>query len=189
MPAMGDPARWRRILPYVAVGAVALYLFHVASGIEYHARPGVLGPAFWPKLVLGLALATCALEIGRIALFGGRGAAREEEPGEFAEAAPQPGAGSEPALRPLALLAGIALTALYVYALPRVGFALATAPYLAAFIALGGYRRWGAILAVSTLGTLVMMFFFMRVVYISLPIGLEPFDRVMILLMKLMGIR
>jgi putative tricarboxylic transport membrane protein len=34
-----------------------------------------------------------------------------------------------------------------------------------------------------------MMFFFMRVVYVSLPIGQEPFSAVTIFLMQLMGIR
>jgi putative tricarboxylic transport membrane protein len=70
-----------------------------------------------------------------------------------------------------------------------LGFVLATAPYLAAFIALGGYRRWGVNAAVSLIGTLAMMFFFMKVVYVSLPIGGEPFAQVTLALMRLMGIR
>jgi len=86
-------------------------------------------------------------------------------------------------------LGGIGLTVLYVWALQHLGFVLATAPYLVAFIALGGYRRWAVNVAVSAAGTLAMMFFFMKVVYISLPLGREPFAQVMIGLMQAMGIR
>ncbi|MBI3068559.1 MAG: tripartite tricarboxylate transporter TctB family protein, partial [Betaproteobacteria bacterium] len=47
----------------------------------------------------------------------------------------------------------------------------------------------GVIAAVSLLGTLLLMFIFMKLVYVSLPIGVEPFSRVTFLLMQLMGIR
>jgi putative tricarboxylic transport membrane protein len=60
---------------------------------------------------------------------------------------------------------------------------------MAAFLALGGYRRWGVNAAVSLIGTFAIMFFFMRLVYVSLPIGEEPFAQVTLLLMKVMGVR
>lgn len=90
---------------------------------------------------------------------------------------------------PVLLLAGIALTAAYVWILPKTGFFLATAPYLAAFLAIGGYRRWGMNAALSVLGTLAIMFFFMKLVYVSLPVGEPPFAQVTFLLMNLMAIR
>jgi putative tricarboxylic transport membrane protein len=62
-------------------------------------------------------------------------------------------------------------------------------PYIAAFVALGGYRRWGIIAAVSVIGTFVMLFFFMKVVYVSLPLGVGPFQQVTLFLMQLLGIR
>jgi hypothetical protein len=43
--------------------------------------------------------------------------------------------------------------------------------------------------AVSLLGTLAMMFFFMKVVYVSLPLGRAPFMQVTLFLMQAMGIR
>jgi putative tricarboxylic transport membrane protein len=87
------------------------------------------------------------------------------------------------------LWGGIALTAFYVWIIRDLGFVLATAPYVFAFIALGGYRRWLVNAATSVVGTLAMMFFFMKVVYVSLPIGAEPFAQVTLALMRLMGIR
>jgi putative tricarboxylic transport membrane protein len=98
-----------------------------------------------------------------------------------------------PALAPerhlLVLAGGVALTAAYVWIIPQLGFFLATVPYVAAFIALGGYRRWGVNAAVSVIGTLAMMFFFMKLVYVSLPLGREPFVQVTLFLMRVMGIR
>ena len=60
---MPGAARLRRALPYAAVAAGAGYLYHAAAGIEYYPRPGVLGPDFWPKAILVLALVVCGLKI------------------------------------------------------------------------------------------------------------------------------
>ncbi|MEK7877704.1 MAG: tripartite tricarboxylate transporter TctB family protein, partial [Pseudomonadota bacterium] len=90
---------------------------------------------------------------------------------------------------PYLLIAGMALTAGYVIFIQRLGFFIATVLYLALFIVLGGYRRWGVVAAVSVAGTLLLLFFFMKVVYVSLPIGQEPFSAVTLFLMQVMGIR
>jgi putative tricarboxylic transport membrane protein len=186
------PGRISRIVPYAVVGAGAGYLYHVASRIEYHHRAGTLGPDFWPKLILVLLIAVCAYEIVKVLAFGARAGATgvldeivEESVKEQGDAGPA--VVSE--RRPLMLAGGIALTAAYVWIIPQLGFFLATAPYVAAFIALGGYRRWGVNAAVSVIGTLAMMFFFMKLVYVSLPLGQEPFAQVTFFLMRVMGIR
>jgi len=41
----------------------------------------------------------------------------------------------------------------------------------------------------SVAGGLIFMFTFMKIVYVSLPLGVEPFSRVSLALMGLMGIR
>ncbi|MGH8720449.1 MAG: tripartite tricarboxylate transporter TctB family protein [Burkholderiales bacterium] len=180
------------MLPYAIVGSAAAYLFYVATQIDFHRRAGTLGPDVWPKLVLGLMLAVCLYEIVRLLLSpqrrGGAAGVLQEMIEQSKAAHGQAAEATAPA-SPLLLVGGIALTALYVWIIQRLGFVLATAPYLAAFIALGGYRRWAINLAVSGIGTLVMMFFFMKVVYISLPVGQEPFAQVTFALMRLMGIR
>jgi putative tricarboxylic transport membrane protein len=42
---------------------------------------------------------------------------------------------------------------------------------------------------VSIVGTLVLLFIFMKLVYVSLPIGVAPFSEVTLLLMQIMSIR
>jgi len=187
-----DAARLTRLVPYAVVAAGAAYLYSVAANIRYAARAGVLGPDFWPKAILALTLVVCAYKIVATLVPRRRG----EEAGVLEDLIEESAAHrGGPAAAPAAeshlwlLLGGIALSAGYVWALPKLGFFTATVPYLAAFIALGGYRRWGVVAALSVLGTLLLLFFFMKVVYVSLPLGQEPFLQVTLLLMQLMGIR
>ncbi len=173
------------------VGAGAGYLYYVAARIQYQHRADTIGPDFWPKLILGLVIATCIYEVAKLRLIGGRRDVSglldeivEESVQERGDAGPEAPAER----RPLLLVAGIALTAAYVWTIQWLGFFLATAPYLAAFIALGGYRRWLVNAAISVLGALAMMFFFMKLVYVSLPLGQGPFAQVTFFLMRVMGI-
>lgn len=179
---MFDVARLKRVVPYAVVATGAGYLYHVAANIQYQARAGVLGPDFWPKAILALTIVVCVYKIAAALV-----------PGHLIKqwAAERGGADATAAgeSHPWLLLGGMALSAGYVWAITRLGFFTATVLYLAAFIALGGYRRWGVVAAVSVIGTALLLFFFMKVVYVSLPLGQEPFLQVTLLLMKIMGIR
>jgi putative tricarboxylic transport membrane protein len=177
-----DAGRLKGVLPYAAVAAGAAYLYSVAADIQYPARAGTLGPDFWPKLVLALMLVVCAAKIVATLALGGR-----EEGGLLQGVIEEPEPAPESNLWTLA--GGMVLSVAYVWALPRLGFFSATVPYLAAFIALGGYRRWGVVAALSIGGALALVFFFMKVVYVSLPLGQGPFQQVTLALMQLMGIR
>lgn len=189
---MSERDRAGRAAPYVIVGAAAAYLFYVAANIQYQARAGTLGPDFWPKLILGLIIAACAYEVIKVFVLR-RSAQIEGILSTIVEktSAERPGLpGDEPTQRrPGLLIGGIALTTAYVALVQTLGFFCATVPYIASFIFLGGYRRPGVIAAVSIVGTLLMVFFFMRVVYVSLPLGQGVFQQVTLFLMQLMGIR
>jgi hypothetical protein len=67
---------------------------------------------------------------------------------------------------------------LYAVLVPVFGFIVATFFFLAAFMYVGGYRAHGAIWAASTAVTLFCGILFLRIAYVSLPRGIEPFDRV-----------
>ena len=86
-------------------------------------------------------------------------------------------------------MTGIALTIAYVALLGTLGFFIDTVLYIAALIRTGRYRRWPVIVAVAFAGALVFMFVFMKVVYLSLPIGRSRSRPCRLLLMRLMGIR
>ncbi len=176
-----------RSAPYVVAGAAAAYLFYLAANFQYHARAGTLGPDFWPMAILALTIAVCAWQVGKIIVMG---AAAHEAGGMLEEFADESEEESTRAQRhPWRLLAGMAATLAYVALVQKLGFFLATVAYLVVFMTLGGYRRWGITAAVSVIGALVLMFIFMKLVYVSLPIGIAPFDQVTFLLMTLMGVR
>jgi putative tricarboxylic transport membrane protein len=188
MSARGQAAR---TAPYALVGAGAGYLYYVAAQVQYQARPGTLGPDFWPKLILGLVIAACAYEIVKIVVAGRATQVEGVLGGMIEDVAPDaPGSpDAPPPRRPLLLLGGIGLTVGYVALVEYLGFFAATVVYLASFIVLAGYRRWWVVAAVSVLGTLLIVFFFMRVVYISLPLGQGAFQQLTLWLMQVLGIR
>lgn len=187
-----NPVRLRRIAPYALVGAIGVFLFHTATRFDFVRREGTLGPDFWPQLILGLLIAVCILEIARIVL------ARDPDDGDGGvlediargvDSAPAAELSEVPEHHPFLLLAGMAVTLAYVALVSTTGFFLTTAAYLAAFLVIGGYRRRRIIALLSVGGALLLMFVFMKLVYVSLPLGSGPFAQFTILLMKLMGIR
>jgi hypothetical protein len=185
-------ARLRESAPYWVTLAVSGYFFSIAQGISAPGTGDQLGPDFWPKAFLVLMMLVCAIGIGRVLL----GRRREpddvfDRPTEGAPAA-EPGGepGAKPAKRyPLLLLGGVVLCLGYVVLFDTLGFFLDTFVFMLAFILLGRYRRIGIAVGASLVGTLVFMYVFMKIVYVSLPIGSPPFSEVSIFLMKLMGIR
>ena len=191
---MATDARLAKALPYAVVGAAAAYLYYAAAHIQYHARAGTLGPDFWPQAILVLTIAVCLYEVIKIAV---RGAHTHDVVGvleDMVEESADKHAAAEPDAppvesHPVLLLLGIGVTLLYVAAVQELGFFLATVSYLIVFMLIGGYRRWGMIAAIGLLGALLLMYVFMKLVYVSLPIGVDPFSQVTFFLMQVMGIR
>ena len=176
--------RLKVALPYAAVLAVALYLYQVTASFASLGREGQLSPAFWPRAVLMLLMLVCAFEIAS-ALFFRRG--------RRAVARPEPAAGEgegegEAPRYPMLLAAGIGLTIAYVPGLQALGFFVATAIYLAAFMVVGRYRRPLVIVVTSVAGSLAFVFVFMKVVYVSLPLGMGPFRELSAWVLAALGI-
>ena len=166
-------ARLTQALPYVILLTVAAWLWSIANGIEYDARPDALGPAFWPKAALVLIGAMSVFQIARTLMSSsddeavGIAAGLEEEEDE--DDAPR---------RPLLLALGVGLTVVYALTLDTLGFPVATAAFLIAFMYVGGARSHVAIWASSLIGVAVTALLLMRVVYVSLPRGVAPFSGV-----------
>jgi putative tricarboxylic transport membrane protein len=187
--------RLRVIAPYAVVLVLAGALYLVATRFEYTPHAGRLGPDLWPRTILILIAGVCLFRI-----LTALRAPRDEGPGggvlqdvlaTAREGAPaggdaQPGADAR---FPGLLALGIAITVAYVWLLGLLGFALASALYIGAMIRVGRYRRWRVIVPTALMGSLVFMFVFQKIVYLSLPIGQPPFDALSLALMRLMAIR
>ena len=179
--------RLRALLPYVLVLAAATLLYYSALHFGYTPRGDRPGPDVWPRAILALMAVACVVRIVGVARRPSDAPAPQpipagSLPGDVADDAPT-------ARYPMLLLTGIALTIAYVALLGTFGFFVDTAIYIAALTRAGRYRRWPVIAAVALGGALVFMFVFMKIVYLSLPIGRAPFEAVSLFLMHVMGIR
>ena len=170
----------KRIIPYAVIVLVSAYLYFLAGQFGFVAKAGNLGPDFWPKLLLGLTMAVCLYEIVKTALFS-PGAA----PGKKMEGATDEGPRRYTGL----LLIGTVLTIAYVYFVTLLGFILCTFIYLALFMTVGRYRKFWVIAANSLIGTVLFALIFMKVVYVSLPLGEGPFQKFSLLFLTLLGIK
>ena len=169
--------------------AAAVVLSYNALHFGYTPRGERPGPDVWPRAILLLLMVACVVRIVSVLR---RPSAAEPVMLQDVISGAMPGEAHDdkpPARYPVLLLTGVALTIGYVALLGTLGFFLDTVLYIAALTWTGRYRRSPVIAAVAIAGALVFMFIFMKVVYLSLPIGSEPFATVSLLLMRLLGIR
>jgi len=178
-----------RLVPFVAIVAAAAYLYVLAGRLEFDSAPGRLGPDVWPKGILVLTIVTCL--VGVIKAF----VARKSEGAETVfPVLPETAEDSLEAIEPhgptwlhLALL-GIAVLAGYVLIIDFVGFLVANAVMITAFLYVGRYRNHLVIGCSSVLGTLLFFYVFRKIAYISLPLGKGPFLSFSVFISNVMGI-
>ena len=82
----------------------------------------------------------------------------------------------------------MALILLYVLAAPVTGFPLATVGFVAGFMWVSGARSAAGIAAGAVLGTVGLLYLFVKVVYLPLPKGDGPFEAVTLALYRLLRI-
>jgi putative tricarboxylic transport membrane protein len=186
-------SRIARAAPYAALLAVTAWLYAVAARIEYTASEQRIGPDFWPKAILALLGLLCAYEITKNLFFGGprsvSGVLQSlmEKADESRAEDVRDASGAPPSWTRLG--AGAGATLAYVLLVEWLGFFLATAAFLSGFILIGEYRRWGVALAAGVAGSLAMVVVFMKIVYVSLPLGAGPFRALSLALLAALGVR
>ncbi|MGC1780430.1 MAG: tripartite tricarboxylate transporter TctB family protein [Xanthobacteraceae bacterium] len=174
--------RCRATLPYLVVFAVGVFLYYTAENFEFEQASGRIGPGAWPRLVLILMLASALWGAVTSALNAGNSADRDDEADEM-EALVRP-----PEIYPWLVWLAVAATLAYLVILPLLGFFLATIGYAFVLMYLGHYRQYMRVSLLSVAIAFAFMFMFMRVVYVALPVGVAPFDRLSYALMAAMGV-
>ncbi|MBI4607715.1 MAG: tripartite tricarboxylate transporter TctB family protein [Candidatus Rokubacteria bacterium] len=150
----------------------AVALFVAAGRLPVVPVPGQLGPDFWPRLVLVALMASCVLKLVEVA--------RAKGPAATGSPGPQVGLPK--------LVGGIALVLGYPALAPLLGFPLTTALFLAAFMRLVGTRRVLPLTLTAALGTVSLLYVFVKVVYLPLPKGAGVFEDFTIFLYRLLRI-
>ena len=191
--------RIARLLPHLAMLAISVLLYWAALQIDTRGADGGrrIGPDFWPKLVILVMGALCVYEIVKRLVvkstFTARGLTGDlvRNPTEPAspEPAPDAPAASPPGHEHTArLLAGIAAIGGFALGVDWLGFFVATAVFLFAFILVGGWHRPLLAAVIGLGGSLLLIVIFMRVAYISLPLGAGPFRELSLALLRLIGV-
>jgi hypothetical protein len=172
---------------------VACLLYWAATRIDVDTG-GRIGPAVWPKAIIVFMGLLCVYEIAKRLVmrteFTATGLVSGAELPPAQEAATRVGEHrDDPAPDNYRMLfGGIAVVALYLFAVPWLGFFLATAVFLAVFPWVGGLRKPVVSIAVSVVGTVTLALVFLKLAYISLPLGEGPFRALSVGLMRLLGV-
>jgi putative tricarboxylic transport membrane protein len=175
------------VAPYAVILIISGCLYYQALQIPT-AGPDRLGADIWPKTILLFAILTCLWEIVRKLWLANHGDPidRHAEAALVPQQKPVEEASEVGSFVPWI---GIGLTTAYVFSFPWLGYFLATLLYVTTFVYFGNYRKLFAAACVGVAASLAFMFLFMRIVYVSLPIGIEPFASVSTSLMHVMGIK
>ena len=78
---------------------------------------------------------------------------------------------------------------IYLVALDYCGFAFSTAIYSGCLMWLGGFRRLGYVAILAVLLTFFFSFVFMKIIFVALPLGQGPFEKISLFVMSLVGVR
>jgi len=181
--ALTPRSRLQAALPYLVVLAVGVFLYVQADRFEFEQLSGRIGPGAWPKLILILMMAAALWGVVSSALWGAKAAAEQDTDVDEVEDLVRP-----PEIYPLRVWLAVVTTLGYLLLLPEFGFFLTTIVYSCALMYLGQFRRPLPVALLSVATSLFFMFMFMRVVYVALPAGIAPFDKVSYALMAAMGV-
>ncbi|MCX5837594.1 MAG: tripartite tricarboxylate transporter TctB family protein [Deltaproteobacteria bacterium] len=154
----------------------AVYFYVLAGSIDENPMPGQMGPAFWPRVILILLMASCVLKALESYLAFGKGIADIG-----LESAP-------PDVSVSKLIVMIILVLAVVPGMEILGFALANFIFLILFMRIAGVRKLPSLIVTSLLGTIFLLYLFGKVVYLPLPKGDWIFNDLTIFIYRLLYI-
>jgi len=171
----------------------ATFLFYMAGQFQYDMREGQLGPGFWPRILLGFVIVLTLYDIV-IGLARGNQTGQVKGMLKTDQGYQEDQEAGDGLLEPEnkrhlhLLLIGGAMTLGYVIMIGILGFPICTFLFLVGFMYAGRYRRHGVIWISSLVGTIFLVFLFIKVVYVSLPTGVFPFEGITLTIYSLLGI-
>jgi len=159
----------------------SIYLFHLSMDFPQTQPKGRLGAQVWPQFFLGGLILMCLYEIAwhAIQTFV-RESALRPSPDLHEQDAEQ--------ISIRKFMAGAVTFSAYVLLFPYIGFVLDNTLFLLIFTALGGNRNRWVLILLPTLGTVMLCYLFVKLVYIPLPRGVWIFDDFTIAFYRLLGI-
>jgi hypothetical protein len=161
----------------LVVALVLAAWFVVPSGSANASADSFVGPATWPRaMLIGIALCSALLVLRNAVLYASaqRTRTRAEPPtDEFDNRK---------------AVIGIVLLTLYVVAMSVIGFALATVAFFLVWLPYGGVRKPHVVASVAIVGTIALLYAFVKLTTLPLERGLSVFDSVTVALYRVLGI-
>lgn len=149
---------------------------------------GLATPLTWPKIMLagaGLCAIGWAIDEGWQAFnVPPPPQSVAEEALEFGDV----GFEQEEAASTLPIVLGLALAMVYAFSIPHVGFTAATVVFLLLWFLLGGIRKPVQLVCVTLIGTVVLLYVFVKLALMPLDRGAGVFGEFTIALFRLLGI-
>jgi hypothetical protein len=174
---------WLRLLPEVVLLALCIPMWLATT--EWTSSVGGPGPAFYPRLLIGVLALALIVRIVHEAMAIRRGTAEGGDTEESLEEGVEMDA-SLIDMRQVAVV--IALSVGYVAGTLYLGWVLATFLLVVSFLWLAGKRNPLITVPLAVALSLGMAYVFVKIVYISLPTGVGVFDQFTVLLFELLGI-
>ncbi len=179
----------RDVVPYLVVLSAACFLYYRASQIVYSSIPGRLGPDAWPKISIVCLAVVCVIAIIRrifAAFFGVQASGEKHELLDVGSDEDMEALSEES--HPVLVGAAIAATVLFLLVIETAGFFISAFVFIGTLMWLGGVRRALVLLPLCLGCTFFFMFLFQRIIFVALPIGVEPFSKVSTTVMLLIGV-
>ena len=160
------------VLPIVTI-LFSLFFLYASLSIPETIRRIGLGPAVWPQAVLFIMLFLGSVLLVKELLVNKREKAKKALAGEAGQTDAHIKDGEKNTYVNWCVAA---VCCLYFYSMGWLGFVPATFLFVIAMAIILGMRRWGVILLVSCVFTLLIGFVFMRVLNTPLPRGIGIFQ-------------
>jgi len=179
MTASNPAAVSRRSTAFIGpilIFLLAIFLYVLAGRLDENPVEGQLGAFFWPRAILILLMFSCGLKI--LESFKGFGKGVADTGLEGPPIQVQTGK----------LVAMIVILLAAVACMEMIGFPLCNFLFLLIFMRVAGLKKKSYLLILSLLGTILLLYIFVKVVYLPLPKGQWFFTDVTIFLYRVLHI-
>jgi putative tricarboxylic transport membrane protein len=170
-------------VPYALILCAAVGLYYVADHISYAAIPDQMGPDRWPKIVISVLILVCGIELVRRLIARSDSVEPSSDPQEL-----EADLMSHHQAHPGLVIGTVLATVGYLLVLDTLGFFISTIFYTGCLMALGGFRKPLVVSIMSLVLSFFFTFIFMKLIFVALPLGHGPFEKISLAVMNLVGV-
>ena len=143
----------------ILIFLLAIFFYILAGKLDENPLEGQLGAFFWPKAILILLMLSCGVKVMESFKDIGKGVADIGL------------AGPPVQVETVRLVAMIVMLLAAVVCMEMIGFPLCNFLFLLLFMRIAGLKKKSHLLIISLLGTILLLYIFVKIVYLPLPKG------------------